>query len=100
MASGIGRPRRPPTTPTAAPSRMRHDRIALAVFGVQKRSRKAIGAEATRGCPGTSVRQLGPRVGMVARMARGVNGSASPDASASLIAAAEQLFADRGIDGV
>jgi AcrR family transcriptional regulator len=33
-------------------------------------------------------------------MTRGANGSASPDASASLIAAAEQLFADRGIDGV
>ena len=37
---------------------------------------------------------------MVARMARASNGASGPDASASLIAAAEQLFADRGIDGV
>ena len=33
-------------------------------------------------------------------MARASNGGAGPPASASLIAAAEQLFADRGIDGV
>ena len=36
---------------------------------------------------------------MVARMARASNGTA-PDAAGALIAAAEQLFADRGIDGV
>ena len=36
---------------------------------------------------------------MVARMAR-ASGASTPDASASLISAAEQLFADRGIDGV
>lgn len=32
--------------------------------------------------------------------ARGTNGGSGPAASASLISAAEQLFADRGIDGV
>jgi AcrR family transcriptional regulator len=37
---------------------------------------------------------------MVARMTKGANGGNGLDASASLIAAAEQLFADRGIDGV
>lgn len=36
---------------------------------------------------------------MVARMARAANGS-TPDAAAALISAAEQLFAERGIDGV
>ena len=36
---------------------------------------------------------------MVARMARASSAS-TPDASASLISAAEQLFAERGIDGV
>jgi AcrR family transcriptional regulator len=36
---------------------------------------------------------------MVARMARATNGTA-PDAAGALIAAAEQLFAQRGIDGV
>ena len=42
-----GRARRasPATTPAAAPSRIRHDRIALAVVGVQNRSRNAIGAK-------------------------------------------------------
>jgi AcrR family transcriptional regulator len=37
---------------------------------------------------------------MVAVMAKASNGSSGPDASTSLITAAEQLFADRGIDGV
>jgi AcrR family transcriptional regulator len=57
-------------------------------------------AKATAGRQGTSVRHSAPAVGMVAGMARGSNGGGAPAASASLIAAAEQLFAERGIDGV
>ena len=78
--------------------------MALAVRGVKNRSRKPIARRLTAGpssTPAPSARSeaAAPVAGMVASMARAPNGT-SPEAPESLIAAAERLFAARGIDGV
>ena len=79
--------------------------MALAVVGVQNRSRKPIGQEANRrsgersGQP-RSVGGPAAATGMVARWRERPAARSTPEASGSLIAAAERLFAARGIDGV
>ena len=77
--------------------------MALAVVGVQNRSPKPIGRRlrpsGRRSGARRSVGSPPAAAVMVAAMARPQHGS-TPEASASLIAAAERLFAARGIDGV